>query len=353
MEIEMGESVESLVFSWLKHEKHCQVVQMNWKASPEWNVFVTNKELDAIYKDSNKLLGFVSENVKDSDQLIKQEEIDVIGIELDVENPGSIKNIHAVDLTFHEAELNYGGEEETKDRIGKKYIRTALSIYKYFGLKTVDIYFVTPNTRDRYRKTYVEVEDIVNTFFHERGFQFSFHFYSIEDFYNSIFIPIEHISQIVTERSELFARGLKWTKIMHNESKKEENRVREYCECVSRSYSQVLNMYDVHEISSDLYKEKKIGLIVRECFDYLSHYQLLSKETIDDLQSAEYSKNTFELKYPVLIINNNEGQRFDDKGRARYYAISYNFNGTEYFLCNDWYEKNRDIFIQWYIVNTL
>ena len=30
MKIEMG---ESLIYSWLRHEKHCQLTQKNWKAS--------------------------------------------------------------------------------------------------------------------------------------------------------------------------------------------------------------------------------------------------------------------------------------------------------------------------------
>lgn len=35
MKIEMG---ESLFYSWLRHVKECQVVQMNWKPSPSWQL---------------------------------------------------------------------------------------------------------------------------------------------------------------------------------------------------------------------------------------------------------------------------------------------------------------------------
>lgn len=35
MKIEIG---ESLFYSWLRHVKECQLVQMNWKASPEWQL---------------------------------------------------------------------------------------------------------------------------------------------------------------------------------------------------------------------------------------------------------------------------------------------------------------------------
>jgi len=37
MKIEMG---ESLFYSWLRHVKECQVVQMNWKPSPSWQIMV-------------------------------------------------------------------------------------------------------------------------------------------------------------------------------------------------------------------------------------------------------------------------------------------------------------------------
>ena len=35
MKIEMG---ESLFYSWLRHVKDCQVVQNNWKPSPQWTL---------------------------------------------------------------------------------------------------------------------------------------------------------------------------------------------------------------------------------------------------------------------------------------------------------------------------
>lgn len=35
MKIEMG---ESLFYSWLRHVKECQIVQTNWKVSPQWQL---------------------------------------------------------------------------------------------------------------------------------------------------------------------------------------------------------------------------------------------------------------------------------------------------------------------------
>jgi hypothetical protein len=43
MKIEMG---ESLILSWLKHVKRCQIVQTNWKVSKAWDVFKTEEVND-------------------------------------------------------------------------------------------------------------------------------------------------------------------------------------------------------------------------------------------------------------------------------------------------------------------
>jgi hypothetical protein len=231
-------------------------------------------------------------------------------------------------VAFHEGGLNYGSEEETKDRIVKKYIRTALSIYKYFGVKTADIYFVTPNTRDRYINTYIEAKSAVQDFFSNEGFDFTFHFYSNEDFYSFIFIPVERVSQIMTDTSELFARSLKLTRLMREEHDKK----------VSVIQSETT-------IPPNL-EEKKIGLYVREVFDDLSKNNRLDDEMIKKLQSSEYSKDTFNSSFPVLIED--EKQIFDKDGRRRYYSTPYLFNEKKYFLCNHWFDSQKDNLIKWY-----
>ena len=38
---------ESLIYSWLRHEKQCKVVQTNWKVSPNWNLMHKN-DLDKV-----------------------------------------------------------------------------------------------------------------------------------------------------------------------------------------------------------------------------------------------------------------------------------------------------------------
>lgn len=53
MKIEIG---ESLLYSWLRHEKKCQLVQMNWKASPAWEL----KHAGEVENVINKVGAFLS-----------------------------------------------------------------------------------------------------------------------------------------------------------------------------------------------------------------------------------------------------------------------------------------------------
>jgi hypothetical protein len=195
-------------------------------------------------------------------------------------------------------------------------------------VKEADIYFITPFTQKVHRNKYAEIKKSVEHFFDEQGFNFVFHFYSNEDFYSSIFHPVERISKVEKDTSELFARALILTRLMDNEMK-EKNK-----------------LFETTVQENPYLEERKIGQIIREVFDLFAKKQLLSKSTIEYLQQSDFSKKTFGITFPVLI--DNEDKRFDEKGRARYYASPYKLNGKEYFLCNHWFEKQKEDLIKWY-----
>lgn len=52
MKIEMG---ESLIYSWLRHEKLCQLVQTNWKVSPFWEL-ENRQEIEDLFVICSQLL---------------------------------------------------------------------------------------------------------------------------------------------------------------------------------------------------------------------------------------------------------------------------------------------------------
>jgi hypothetical protein len=195
-------------------------------------------------------------------------------------------------------------------------------------VKKADIYFVTPFVRDKSRNRYIETKQSVKQFFDEQGFNFVFHFYSNEDFYSLIFHPVERISKVENDTSELFARALILTGLMDNEMKKKSNLIETTVQDTPCS------------------EERKIGQIVRDAFDWFSEKQLLSENTIEDLQQSDFSRKTFGIVFPVLV--DSEDKRFDEKGASRYYASPYKLNGKEYYLCNYWFEKQKEDFLKWY-----
>ncbi len=134
MKIEIG---ESLTLSYLKHVKRCVLYQTNWKSSSKWRKH-NNVEVESLFHKANVLMTFedVFKN-SDLDQLIKQAEIDVLGM-------GQNEKLYVMDIAFHEAGLNYGGTHETTVRVVKKMLRSYLALLSYFPEREYEIIFASP-----------------------------------------------------------------------------------------------------------------------------------------------------------------------------------------------------------------
>ena len=125
---------ESLLVSWLKHVKKCKIVQTSWKASNLWDSH--NQELlQTIMNTSNEF--FMNKynvdlfkKTSNYTQMLKQAEIDVLGIEF----TKHADHIYAVDVAFHEFGLQYGSKDSTIAKIIKKIIRTALCLYSFHSI---------------------------------------------------------------------------------------------------------------------------------------------------------------------------------------------------------------------------
>ncbi len=138
MKIEVG---ESLGYSYLRHVKKCWLVQANWKVSDRWPRHGpdTNTELENLFREMQDEFdsdGKVFKKTKDVHQLIKQAEIDVVGVDL---NGG----VHALEVAFHEYGLRYGDDPD--NRILKKLLRTYLILRAYHGSdRKLHISFLSP-----------------------------------------------------------------------------------------------------------------------------------------------------------------------------------------------------------------
>ena len=109
MKIEMG---ESLMISWLRHKQQCRNVQLNWKASPKWDLKNKDEAVTLFEKMNKEFCVFEGK----FDQTIKQAEIDVLGIAYE----DTALKYYAVDIAYHEQGLQYGTKDENSKRISKK-----------------------------------------------------------------------------------------------------------------------------------------------------------------------------------------------------------------------------------------
>jgi len=93
--------------------------------------------------------------------------------------------------------------------------------------------------------------------------------------------------------------------------------------------------------------EEKIGKLVQIKFKNLIENNILSNEMLNNLQNADYSKEKFNMQFPILKeISSNSDIRVERKinGYDRYYAQPIK---GKYLLCNHWYESHREYFYKW------
>ena len=109
------------------------------------------------------------------------------------------------------------------------------------------------------------------------------------------------------------------------------------------------SLYDIAVNVVD-FKEKAVGKIVQGEFLELLQSGAVSRKVIRKLESKEYSKNMFDINYPVLIkiSSMNENRKgVDHTGVNRYYAKPIYIFDDLYLLTSQWYDKNKEKLIAW------
>jgi hypothetical protein len=136
-------------------------------------------------------------------QLLKQAEIDVIGISM---RDAGI-HTHAVDVAFHENGLNYGSREKTVATIIKKCLRSAMCLYGFFNVKEAEIIFASPKIHN------CSIDDLtpciadINALLKEHDFGFEVRLLANDDFEDAVLKPILIASKGISDSSELFLRS--------------------------------------------------------------------------------------------------------------------------------------------------
>jgi hypothetical protein len=335
------EIAESLILSWLRHTKNCQLVQLNWKPSVgTWDLENENI-LETIMKDTDQYfsmkygLDLFKKNSSIS-QLLQQGEIDALGLEL---KNGAVRNIYGIDVAFHESGLNYGSKEESISRIIKKMVRTAMILHGYFNMRTGEIIFASPKINDSISVPLQKCVDELNVLLRQWGFSFRFHLICNGDFRDKVFNVVTSLSKSVADTSELFMRSIQMYNLFTSETVRQESKQQKKRGKAGSSDFKV-------------FEEMKIGELVRSSFTRLAANNLLDYKEVEYLTQAEYSKTIFNVNHPVLKEYNEEipltKQRMDSKGYPRYYKDLYLIIGKQYLLCNHWVEDlSMSYFIAW------
>lgn len=337
MKIEIG---ESLLLSWLKHIKECQIAQTNWKASYKWEM--KNREtLEQLMQVSNNFFsqkyGYeIYRQTKSLDQLIGQAEIDVMGINYEEERI----HIYGVDVAFHEGGLNYG--PDTVAKVIKKCLRTAMCIYGFFGFKNGTIVFASPKINPSVDHDLQNCVDDISLVLKDVGLDYKIRVIGNDDFNQKILEPLLNILGNVADTSELFMRSLQMYNMFASKKPRQSGFERE---SVARKVTPDLELIESQGLEG--LEEMKIGMIANTVLRKVLEEGKVSKEEIEQMQNKNYSKEAFDIQFPLL----QKVALTQGKKPERYYASPLKIYGEEYFLCSEWFEvpmnNDRPYLMKW------
>jgi len=321
MKIEIG---ESLIYSYLRHNKQCLVTQTNWKASGGWDISESIKE-QAIseFLKIQKHNEFGKIFPSEIDQTIKQTEIDVIGIDAN-------NTIFAFEVAFHEDGLSYGDKTETREKLIKKLLRIYITLMCYFPDYTYSIAFCSPKVRPATEKHFLEYFEILTKDF--KSDNATFHYYLNEDFNNEIIKKTLISTLSEADTSELFIRSVKLLNLSNKfNSSEEDTKAKKNNKIAELSDNEIYYVEDSGE---------SIQNFVKRLMRYVFKNKLLSTEELEKLHNKQYCQKAFGLQYP-LLRDISDGY-VDSSGRSRYWSTEV-FNG-QYYVCSQWWKEKTNIY---------
>ena len=324
MKIEIG---ESLIASYLNHVEQCKIVQTNWKVSGNWTVGDQDK---AIAKELfNKVLtnDLLSSIFKENtfEQLLKQAEIDVLGINT-LEN-----TVYGYDIAFHSLGLNYKGNEGTCEVVIKKIFRAIFAMQIYFPeFDKIESFFAAPKVNRK-------LDDMLNGYIEEArnvidNDNIKIGYLSNDSFYENIVDKVVNSVKTESDTSELFVRALKLLQLDKRVIKSNSEMV-----LTSNKLRQPVSISDKKTVNG-----MKIGQYVKNSFYDLANSNKLSDTEIIRLQDPAYCNETFNINYEVLRKSSKSKE--DRNGRNRYYKEEV---VKGYWLCSQWVENQWDNFLEW------
>lgn len=307
MKIEIG---ESLMYSWLRHVKGCQIVQNNWKVSPTWIIRNENQIetiLDAARKLFNGKYDLFGKNK--NEQFLEQGEADAIGIDI------FTNEYYMIDIAFHRGELNYGNKIETVSKVLEKCLRSAMCLYGYLNVKTADIIFASPKIGPTKLALLESALKDLQTFSDNMGLKFKYILYCNDDFAYNIINPVIKCGADVNDTSELFLRSIQLVDMTNKPTKHQNDKP------INQSQASGFTQYKIGQLASNVLRNT------------LENNTFTSQE-ISKFLDGDYSKKTFNIQYPLLVKERNTANK------KHYYSSPLTIGNDTYYLCNEWYEQN-------------
>ena len=343
MKIEMG---ESLIYSWLRHEKQCQLAQTNWKASPFWAIDSRNDLQMLADKFSQFYLGKHQFDIFKGcslEQFIKQAEIDAIGIAYSQ----SAQSIYAVDVAYHEGGLNYGDKEKTLTKIIQKCVRTALCLYGFFNIATGEIVFASPKINPAIEKELSPMFLELTALFSQLGLEFTATLFCNDTFLSGIMQPVLEKGTSVADTSELFLRSVQMYQMFAGKSETARAKI---------SKAQIATRQSDQRLSTNSNEGKAIDRIPKwalspEQNNYKiirAYYQLLGERglvTRPELEARCQNQSDYPDVY-VRDFRGNFASMKTDKGKSHGKVfIDDGYNVRVWSAVSEVLEQNRSLFL--------
>ena len=317
------EIVESLGYSFLRHVKQCWLVQANWKASEHWKTNKADDSLQDMFREMKERFdgdGSVFGQTKDAGQLLRQAEIDVLGLD----QAGSI---HALEVAFHENGLNYG--RETGARVLKKLLRTVMALKAYHPPDTkLQIYFASPKVNpivqqpleDTFKELEMEYPEI------------NWSLITNDDFTIEIVLPTLEKADTVADTSELFVRAAKLLKLngIHGFESAQQGLVVEDKYAPAHSTS----------LRPSAATRSKLQPLVRDLMTAILEGQprLLDDVDIRNMMRTDYCKNTMGINIANLPLLRRKEDGKTVEGHTRYWTKVY---ANSFYVCSQWWKEHH------------
>ena len=321
MSVDIG---ESLLQSWLRHVKRCDVVQTNWKAAI--HLGINNDKADDLLSKIRADFPFFAKKQKPL-QIIRQLEIDALGCI--VKN----KEYYACDIAFHTDGLHYSGGDET---VPSKMLRTVLCLYSFLEAETATIIFATPRfVSDRDKK---KLEDFINELNNCLENKWSLKnytakLYSDYTFETGVLNPVMYLVDDINDTSEVFVRGCQLISAARAESQKHIPTLS------SETVKASVGTIDLSELSKqDIIEQFVIPILSETCTSRLKPYF-----------DTDKSKKMFGGGY-AFLSNTKIYTTVKSRKQCRNYAESYYLKKTDQnvYVSND---TNRQKLIEWVNAN--